>query len=52
MVLVHDGDLERIHGIGNGAVSGQLAVGCEVRLILAVTGISPTGSGVGPPPAV
>ena len=52
MVLVHDDDLERIDGIGKGTVSGQLTVGCKIRLIVAVTRISPTGSDVGSPPAV
>jgi hypothetical protein len=50
MVLVHDDDLERIDGIGEGGVSGYLIINYIVPPMLAVTRITPTRSGDGPPP--
>jgi hypothetical protein len=52
MVLVHDDDLERIHGIGKGSVSGHSIISCIVLPVLAVTSIPPTRSGDGSAPAV
>jgi hypothetical protein len=50
MVLVHDNDLGRIDGIGEGSVSGHIITNYIVHAMLAVTRISRTRSDEGSPP--
>ena len=52
MIIVHDDDLERIDGIGEGTVSGYSIVSYIIFLILLVTRIPPTRSGHGSLPRV
>jgi hypothetical protein len=42
MVLVHDDDLERINGIGEGIVSGHMISDCLAFLILVTNLDTPT----------
>jgi hypothetical protein len=50
MVLVHDDDLERINGIGEGRVSGHFLIHYIDLPMSAVTGIPPTRNDNGSPP--